>query len=97
MDKGKFQVTPNPDMKIEYSYASKAKHEYRVKMGGAGAGVPQEPGIVLQYRVNPQLMQELPLLVMWTNNDQGIFHLKYMINSNFHSSLEFLKFNVLGG
>ncbi|TNV73120.1 hypothetical protein FGO68_gene15017 [Halteria grandinella] len=90
MDKSKFQIGQNPSIQMQYQQQQQGVHMYGVKVGKSET--------VIQYRVNPQLLSELPIVVMWTCSQRGganLVHMKYMTNSSFTQSLDKLSFTFL--
>eukprot|EP00347_Sterkiella_histriomuscorum_P008869 403343433 len=86
-DRQKFQIMKNPALNTDYSQqvSVQTQHIYQMELN-------QPQTVVLQYKMNPQLLKELPIIVMWTQ-EKGNFHLKYMINKKY-KSLSYLAFNL---
>ncbi|CDW90943.1 UNKNOWN [Stylonychia lemnae] len=87
-DRSKFQIMKNPNQMIEYSQqpSQQTQHLYITELKDH----PQT--VMLQYKMNPQLFKELPMIVMWTQ-EKGLLHIKYMINKKY-KSVSYLAFNI---
>ena len=72
---------------IEYSQqaSSQTQHLYTTDL-------KDNQTVILQYKMNPQLFKELPMIVMWTQ-EKGFLQLKYMINKKY-KSVSYLAFNI---
>lgn len=48
--------------------------------------------VVMQYQMNPQMLTELPIVVIW-NTEARNFNLKYMLNSKYRL-ISYLSFTL---